>query len=188
MVQRVLIATCLVVMLTCVALVGLSWRWLRQEQLLRKLWLRRPGERSRECSAWPCGTGRGSGARRRTLLELKLSWECPRRSGTARSPDWNPVSVKLTEETPDGPSVGRSAAQRSILKGSSIGIDADCRRMLKAWPDFGMLQPGAYKFEDPRIRRREPSPIAGSEPFPAASAGSTRLQRNVGAGGSLGDG
>ena len=34
MAQRVLIATCLVVMLTCVASVGLAWHWINQDHLL----------------------------------------------------------------------------------------------------------------------------------------------------------
>ena len=35
MAQRVLIATCLVVMLACGASVGLAWNWMNQDRLLR---------------------------------------------------------------------------------------------------------------------------------------------------------
>ncbi len=154
MAQRVLVVTCLVVMVACVTAVGLSWRWMNQEQLLRSIAAAQANEANLRMAE---ALSQAQATNKDMLNKLNEMSEAIRHP---RSRDWNPVTFKLTEETPDGPSV--AGARLTVhLKGSSIRIDRITDAQGVA--DFGMLQPGAYKFEIENPTRAVP--IAGSEPF-----------------------
>src|SRR5262245_22584547 len=95
MAQRVLVATCLVVMLACVTAVGLSWRWMQQEQLLRSLAAAQANEANLRMAEALAQTQAANKDMLNKLSEMSEAIRHP------RSPDWNPVTFKLTEETPD---------------------------------------------------------------------------------------
>ena len=81
------------------------------------------------------------------------SWRrCRRPVENPRSPDWIPVSFKLTQETLDGPpAVGFQATLGRGTGGwnkpEAIQRDSDANGMV----DFGVVQPGDWEF---RISRR----------------------------------
>ena len=74
----------------------------------------------------------------KTLSEMSEAIRNP------RSPDWNPVKIKLTEETTDGPpAAGWSISlQRTEDRNSTIDRTTDDSGVA----DFGLLHPGTYSF------------------------------------------
>ena len=110
MAQRVLIATCLVVTLASLSLVGLVW-------IQSSRGAAQTSEANRKLSEALAQSQIANKEMMKTLSEMSEAIQNP------RSPDWNPVKIKLTEDTIDGPpAVGcsvsfpglRMAIQRSI--------------------------------------------------------------------------
>ena len=63
-----------------------------------------------------------------------------------RSPDWNPVRMKLTEETPDGPPVaGATIVLTRLFENPPKTIQkvSDASGLA----DFGSIHPGDYTFQ-----------------------------------------
>src|SRR5262245_9600261 len=132
--QRVLIATCLVVTITSLALLGLVWVNATQAA-------RQAAEAERR-------TAEAMAAAQATSEEmLKRLQAMAKGDEPGRSVDWIPVTFKLVQETLDGPpavdykvSIGRgtggSIGARSIRRNSDENGVAD----------FGVVQPGDWEF------------------------------------------
>jgi hypothetical protein len=131
MAQRVLIATCLVVTVSSLSLVGLvlvqSGRAAAQ--------VREERRKAYEAFAQSQIAIKDM---TKTLGEMSDAIRNP------RSPDWNPVTIKLTEETTDGaPVVGCSISLSQRGEGNAtINRTTDDSGVA----DFGLLHPGTYSF------------------------------------------
>jgi hypothetical protein len=123
MTQRVVIGTCVLVTAASLALVGFVWQQARQMVAIQ--------------------TAESRAREQQVLEQLRAVSEAIQHP---RSPDWNPVRVKLTEETPDGPPVA----------GATIGLTRSfenppntIQKVTDAagLADFGLLNPGSYTFQ-----------------------------------------
>jgi len=138
MTQRVLVATCLVVMLACITAVGLSWHWINQDQLLRSRAAAEAIEANRRMSE---ALAQAHATNKDMLTKLSEMSEAIRHP---RSPDWNPVTFKLTEETPDGPPVAKADLNLS-RSGENPAKTIHRVSDAKGVADFGSVQPGDYR-------------------------------------------
>ena len=138
MAQRVLIATCLVFMVACVSVVALAWHWMNQDQLQRSRAAAEATEANRRVAE---ALAQAQATNKDMLNKMSEMSEALRHP---RSPDWNPVTFKLTEQTPSGPpAAGVSvylAPSGDSAKGSSRTSDAS------GVADFGAVHPGDYTF------------------------------------------
>jgi type II secretory pathway pseudopilin PulG len=131
MAQRLVIVTCLLVTIASLSLVGLVWiqssRAAAQAQ-----------EANRQLSRALAQSQIASKDMMKTLSEMSDAIRNP------RSPDWNPVKFKLTDDTTDGPpAVGWSIRlQRTEAPNSTIDRTTDNSGIA----DFGLLHPGTYTF------------------------------------------
>jgi len=122
--QRILVTACVLLAVSCVALVGVSWfQWDRM---------------SRAQSQQIAASQAMQDVMLKQLQTLTKAVEHP------RSPDWNPASFKLTEETLDGPpavgvnvSFGKEGVNQTMINrvSGAQGI-----------VDLEALQPGGYSF------------------------------------------
>ncbi len=121
MLQRVVVAACLVVMLICVGFTGSAWIQMN---------------RTREALAESHATNK------ELLGQIRQVSETLRHR---RSPDWNPVRLKLTQGSADGPPVARVNV---ILHRSREDPAVTLSRTSDASGivDFGVVQPGEYRF------------------------------------------
>jgi hypothetical protein len=139
MAQRVLIATCLVVMLACGASVGLAWNWMNQDRLLRN----RESAAAIEANRRMADALAQAQATNKDMLN-KLS-EMSEAIRHPVSPDWNPLTFKLTEESAAGPpAVGVSATLWRMVGAAVTNVDRTSDESGIA--DFGAVQPGDYTF------------------------------------------
>jgi hypothetical protein len=128
MAQRVLIGTCVLVAAASLALVGMFWQFAVHAQ--RAVAAQRAEAAARE---------------QEMLKQLKAMSEAVR---NPRSLDWNPLKIRLTENTLDGPPVpGVNVALERVHSGNGGGVYG---RYLKSDPsgivDFGLVNPGEYNF------------------------------------------
>jgi hypothetical protein len=123
MTQRVVIGTCVLVTAVSLGLVGLIW-----QQSQRMVTLQLAEARAREVQM------------RDQLRAMSEAIQHP------RSPDWNPVRVKLTEETPDGPPVAGAAI---VLIRSFENPPKTIRKVsdTAGLADFGSINPGDYTLQ-----------------------------------------
>jgi hypothetical protein len=131
MAQRFLIATCLVVILACLSLVGLVYIQSSRAAV-------QTAEANRKLSE---ALAQAQSANKVMLSKLSEMAEAIR---NPRSADWNPVKFTLTEDTLDGP----PAAGCSI----SVGVTDDGKWIVRTSDasgvaDFGLLHPGSYTFQ-----------------------------------------
>jgi hypothetical protein len=139
MAQRVLIATCLVVMLACGASVGLAWNWMNQDRLLR----------SREAAAAIDANRRLAEALAQSQATNKdMLNKLGEMSEAIRhpvSPDWNPVTFKLTEESASGrPAAGVSLVLTRMEGTTPTVVNRTSDESGTA--DFGTVRPGDYSY------------------------------------------
>ncbi len=129
MAQRVVIVTCLVVMLGCVSLVGLVW--IQSSRAAAQT-----SEANRKLSE---ALAQAQTTNKDMLSKLSEMSEAIR---NPRSLDWNPVRFVLTEDTPDGPPVVECSVslyptdgshKQNIRTSDASGI-----------ADFGLVNPGEY--------------------------------------------
>ena len=123
MTQRVVIGTCVLVTAVSLGLVGLVW-----QQSQRMVALQLAEARAREAQM------------HEQLRAMSEAIQHP------RSPDWNPVRVKLTEETPDGPPVADATV---VLNRSFENPPKMIQKVTDAAgvADFGSINPGDYTFQ-----------------------------------------
>jgi len=140
MTQRVLVATCLVVMLACVTAVGLSWHWINQDQVLRSRAAAEAIEANRRMSE---ALAQAHATNKDMLTKLSEMSEAIRHP---RSPDWNPVTFKLTEETLDGLPVAKADLTLS-RSGENPAKTIHRVSDAKGVADFGSVQPGDYRID-----------------------------------------
>jgi hypothetical protein len=115
MAQRVLIATCLVVMLACGCSVALAWNWMNQDRLLRSRATAEAIEANRRVAEALAQSQAANQELLKQMREMSAAVLHP------VSTDWNPVTFKLTEEAANGPpAVGFSLAL-TRLEGQSFG-------------------------------------------------------------------
>jgi len=142
MAQRVLIATCLVVLLAIATFMGLTWQRMNQDQVLRSKSAAEMLEANRRMEA---AFARAQTTNQEMMKQLTVMSEAMRHP---RSPDWNPVIFKLTEETIDGPPAAKvSVALNRVSDPWKIDRTSDASGVA----DFGSVQPGDYSFS---IQRR----------------------------------
>jgi hypothetical protein len=130
--QRVLIATCLVVTLACPSLVGLVWVQSRRAAA-------QTNDANRKLAEALAQSQIANQIMLKTLGHMSDAIRKP------RSPDWNPVTIKVTEEMTDGPPV----AGCSITVNPSTERNKRIRAITDASgvADFGLLHPGSYVFQ-----------------------------------------
>jgi hypothetical protein len=122
MTQRVVIGTCVLVTAASLALVGIVW-----QQARRMVAIEVAEARAREMQV---------------LEQLRAMSEAIKHP---RSPDWNPLRLKLTEEAPDGPPVaGATIVLTRLFENppKTIQKQSDASGLA----DFGSIQPGDYTF------------------------------------------
>jgi hypothetical protein len=131
MAQRVVIVTCLLVTMASLSLVGLVWIQSSRADAQRN-------EANRRLSEALAHSEIANKDMLRTLSDMSDAIRNP------RSPDWNPVKIKLTEDTTDGPpALGWSISlQRTEAPNSTIDRTTDNSGIA----DFGLLHPGTYTF------------------------------------------
>jgi hypothetical protein len=118
MAQRVLIATCLVVMLACGASVGLAWNWMNQDRLLRSREAAEATEANRRVSE---ALNQSQVANRELLKQMRDMSDAVLHPV---STDWNPVLFKLTEEAADGPPAAEFSLTLTRMEGPTRGMGA----------------------------------------------------------------
>jgi hypothetical protein len=128
MAQRVLIATCLVVMLACAASVGLAWHWMNQDRLLRGRAAAEAIEANRRVSE---ALSHSQAMNQEMLKQMR---EMTRAVTHPVSPDWNPVTFKLTEETADGPPAAGFSVTLTRVDGNTARMGRDEMRSLRDDP------------------------------------------------------
>jgi hypothetical protein len=118
MAQRVLIATCLVVMLACGASVGLAWNWMNQDRLLRSREAAEATEANRRVSE---ALNQSQVANRELLKQMRDMSDAVLHPV---STDWNPVLFKLNEEATDGPPAAGFSLTLTRMEGPARGMGA----------------------------------------------------------------
>ena len=131
MAQRVLIATCLMVTLACLSLVGLVW-----VQFTRAA--AQTNEVNRKLSEALAQSQIANETMLKTLSDMSAAIRNP------RSPDWNPVTIKVTEDTAGGPPVVGCFVSLSRSDQNNQSINRTTGQSGAA--DFGLLHPGTYSF------------------------------------------
>jgi hypothetical protein len=123
MTQRVVIGTCVFVTAASLALVGFIWQQARQMVAMQ--------------------TAEARAREQQVLAQLRAMSEAIQHP---RSPDWNPVRVKLTEETPEGPPV---VGATIVLTRSFENPPKTIQKVTDAagLADFGSINPGDYTFQ-----------------------------------------
>ncbi len=126
MAQRVVIVTCVLVAAASLAMVGLFWQQSVHAQRIAARQAAIAEARERE-----------------VLTQLHEMTEALRHP---RSPDWNPVRIKVTEETTDGPPVAGATIVLTRL------FENPPKTMQKVSDasgvaDFGSVQPGDFTFQ-----------------------------------------
>jgi hypothetical protein len=140
MLQRVVVATCLIVMVICVGFTGFAWIQMNRASAAAELERARAEFQAAEANRRAAEALAQSQATNQALLgqigKISESLRHP------RSPDWNPVRFKLVRQRPGGPPVTQATAtlERS---GEPINRTSDAAGIV----DFGAVQPGDYRFE-----------------------------------------
>jgi len=145
MIQRVLIASCLIVTLASLSLLGLVWHQSNQAvnaaaDATRRLAQAQAANQARTIELLT----RTQSTSVEMLKQLQTMAQAAR---SPRAPDWIPVTFKLTLETPGGPpAVGYQA---TLVKGSAGLFEQGIRRESDSGGlvDFGVVQPGDWEFE-----------------------------------------
>lgn len=122
--QRILATACVLLAISCVALAGTSWfQWDRMNRA-----------QSQQLAA----------SQAMQNLMLKQMQALTKAVEHPRSPDWNPASFKLTEETPDGP----PAVGLKVSFGKNETNSRPINRVSneKGIVDLDAVQPGEYGF------------------------------------------
>jgi hypothetical protein len=147
MTRRFVIATCLVVSLASLSVAGVMWRQTAQVQ-------RDSARAVAEAIRLMSDQSEKARASQQALLEQLHEMSETIRS--TKSLDWNPVSIKLTEETADGPPV---AGAEITLTEWQFGGGSGQGGTASAWnevatrvtdrsgiADLGLVRPGDYSF------------------------------------------
>ena len=139
MAQRAVIGTCLLLSLVSLAAVGLVWQQSTQAQ-------RNAAETARaaaETARFMASMNESSQARDREMLKQLQKMSAALQN--PRSPDWNPLSFKLTQETSDGPPAVGYSVRLKKLNGDQDTKDETSDAAGVA--DFGFVPPGPYQFQ-----------------------------------------
>jgi hypothetical protein len=142
MAQRVVIAACLVVMLASLSVVGLIWVQSNRAAA-------QTSEANRQLAQ---ALAQAQVTNKNMLTELSEMSKVVR---STRSLDWNPVTFKVTEETPDGtPLAGISVTLKEAAsgnRGAGTGPAASKPTLRttdrSGIADFGVVHPGDYAFQ-----------------------------------------
>jgi hypothetical protein len=145
MVQRVLLATCLVVSLASLSLAGALW--------VQNTRAQRESARAavEALKSMALENARAREGQQQMVQQLRAMAEEIR--GT-RSLDWNPLTFQLTEETPDGPpAVGFQVMLSELGANAGAGLGGAGGRATtrltdgSGTVDFGLVHPGNYSFQ-----------------------------------------
>jgi hypothetical protein len=131
MAQRVLIATCLVVILACLSLVGLVY--VQSSRAAAQA-----AEANRKLTEALAQAQTTNNAMLSRLSEMSEAIRNP------RSLDWNPVKFVVTDDTPDGPPVAGCSIALDLryTPGKQVSRESDAAGIA----DFGLVNPGEYSF------------------------------------------
>jgi hypothetical protein len=154
MAQRVLIATCLLVMAACFGVVGLIWSQTSRSAA-------QAAEANRHLAEL---LGQTQATNQEMLRQLQAM---AKPAQPAKSAEWIPVSFELTVEKPDGPpAVGYEVilgrGHGGTMKPESIHRRSDASGVA----DFGVVQPGDWEFT---IRAGIRSTTGGLNAIPGTS-------------------
>jgi hypothetical protein len=116
MAQRILILTCLVVMLACGAAMGLAWQWINQDRLQRSRATAEAIEANRRIAEVLAQSQAANHELLKQMREMSAAMLHP------VSPEWNPVTFKLTEQSPGGPPAAGFALALTRLEGNPAAI------------------------------------------------------------------
>ena len=129
MAQRVVIVTCLVVMLACLSLVGLVW--LQSSRAAAQA-----AEAERKLAEALAQAQITNKDMLNKLGEMSDAIRNP------RSPDWNPVKFVITEDTPNEAPVAGCSVSLFLAPNNTVRVtDAS------GVADFGLVHPGEYSFQ-----------------------------------------
>jgi hypothetical protein len=170
MVQRILIATCLVVALSSIAFVGIAWSRMSREEHLRSRATLEALEAARRVSQALAESQATNQEMLKRLEAMSKAVQSP------QTPDWIPVTFKLTRGCLDGPPavgcqahLGRATGSRFMgamgggggggLGGMGMGLGGGGAAGAVQWTDaihrlgdenglvdFGVVQPGDWEF------------------------------------------
>jgi hypothetical protein len=143
MMQRVLIASCVVVTAASLTLVGLTWRHVTMGQRDAVSAV------AAAMQAMALQNAKAQATQQQMLKQMREMSEAIRAS---RSLEWNPVTFKVTEETPDGPPIaGVSIALNERVVGTGgLGMGQAAQKPTlhltdaSGVADFGVVRPGDY--------------------------------------------
>ncbi len=139
MAQRVLIATCLVVILACLSLVGLVYVQSSRAAV-------QTAEANRKLSE---ALAQAQSTNKDMLSKLGEMSEAIK---NPRSLDWNPVKITVTEDTPDGPPV--AGCSIALYTRDNPGKQISRKSDASGIADFGLVNPGEYSFSFSRTLDR----------------------------------
>jgi hypothetical protein len=145
MAQRLIVATCLAVMLAIVSLAGSVW--IQSSRVAAQ-----SAEANRKLAE---ALAKAQVTNKDMLNKLSEMSEAIR---NPRSPDWNPVRFKLTEDTPDGLPVAGCSVTVTLRGDASKQISRITDASGVA--DFGLVHPGNYSYQVSMNRDR--STLSGS--------------------------
>jgi hypothetical protein len=134
MAQRVLIATCLVVVAACIGIVGLAWNQSNRSAA-------QAAEANRRLAEL---LGQTQATNQEMLRQLQAM---AKPAQPAKFADWIPVKFQLTVEKPDGP----PAVGYAVMLGPGFGGTRKDGAMLRrsdanGLADFGVVHPGDWEF------------------------------------------
>jgi hypothetical protein len=132
MAQRVVIATCLVVMLACLSLVGLMWFQSSRAAAQTTEANRKLAEALVQAQT----------TNKEMLTKLTEMSEAIRHP---RSPDWNPVKFIVTENTLDGPPA--AACSITLIPRAAGNTQISRTSDASGVVDFGLVHPGEYSYQ-----------------------------------------
>jgi hypothetical protein len=141
MLQRALVTTCLIVMLLCVGFVGFAWVQMNRARAAVELARARAEDEAALARARMAQVLADNQATNKAMLgQIDKISDALRHP---RSPDWNPVRLKLVAGRADGPPVARAMAHLERFGQPSITRVSDAAGVL----DFGSVQPGDYQYQ-----------------------------------------
>jgi hypothetical protein len=142
MMRRFVMATCLVVCLASLSVAGVIWRQTSQVQ-----------RDSARAVAEAVRLMADQSEKARTVQQemLKQLHEMSETIRSAKSLDWNPVTIKLTEETADGPPIAGAEITLTEVGGATAAAWNNNEVATRVTDrsgiaDLGLIRPGDYRF------------------------------------------
>jgi len=142
MLQRAVVAACLLVMLICVGFTGFAWVQMNRARAAAEVDRARAAVEAALASRRMVEAFAESQATNKDLLsQIREVSETLR---NRRSTDWNPLRLKLSQRSADGPPVAGATVYLKRL-GEDPGTKITRTSDASGIADFGLVQPGNYR-------------------------------------------